>query len=318
MPTPAYTELDSNAPDGTTAPGTYTSKDLANVRALRDMAIAGRASGFIQSRTTGTGPDAARPQRITWLNATLTIGFRVEFVWGGTGNYQPTSVEWSWSNDNGASWTVMGTAQANTFDGSDNITATTNSGGFSAILLEVWTKCLRVVAGVAAHIAATGTAVHGLGSMSTQAASAVAVTGGAIDGTALGATTPANVDATRVREKANDYGTLTSVAGASSIALEADKYGHMAFTPPATTTDTVAITVTGIAASGRTQGFLLEIINGRRSANGKITYPANAKFIGSGVKPDDTTLQLAGRDFYSVTIRDGGTRQEWQYIGKGG
>jgi len=35
-----------------------------------------------------------------------------------------------------------------------------------------------VTDGAAAHVAATGTAVHGLGSMSTQAASAVAITGG--------------------------------------------------------------------------------------------------------------------------------------------
>lgn len=311
MATPAYTDLDSNAPDGTTAPGTYTAKDLANVRALRDMAIAGRASGFVQTRTTGTGPGADRPQYIAWTNATLTIGFRKNITWSG---YQMTSIQWEWTNDNWATFAVMGSAMGVTMDGSDNITATTNAGGWVAVLLEVWTKCLRVVAGLATHLAATGTAVHGLGSMSTQAASSVAVTGGAIDGTAFGATTPANVDATRVREKFNDYG---SIGAAATVTLEADKYGHMAFTPSSTTSDTVTIAVSGIAASGRSQGFILEIINGRRSANLKITYPTNAKWIG-GVRFDDTTLELAGRNFFSVTIRDGGTRQEWQYIGKGG
>lgn len=40
-----------------------------------------------------------------------------------------------------------------------------------------------------AHIAATGTAVHGLGTMSTQAASAVAITGGTIAGATITGTT---------------------------------------------------------------------------------------------------------------------------------
>ena len=148
MPTPAYTNLNSNKPAGTDSPTTYATDNLNNVRALRDMVITGRAAGFIQSRTTGTGPDAARPQYITWLNSSLQIGFRMKSTWGGTGNCQQTSVEWEWSNDNGSSWTTLGTAQANTFDSSDNITATTNSGGFVSLVMEMWTKLLRLVGAI--------------------------------------------------------------------------------------------------------------------------------------------------------------------------
>lgn len=148
MPTPAYTNLNSNKPAGTDSPTTYATDNLNNIRALRDMVITGRAAGFVQTRTQGTGPDVARPQYITWLNSTLQIGFRMKSTWGGTGNCQQTSVEWEWTNDNAASWTTLGTAQANTFDANDNITATTNSGGLVALVMEMWTKLLRYVGAI--------------------------------------------------------------------------------------------------------------------------------------------------------------------------
>lgn len=155
MPTPAYTNLDSNKPSGSDSPTTYATDNLNNIRALRDMVITGRAAGFVQSRTQGTGPDVSRPQYITWLNSSLQIGFRMKSTWGGTGNCQQTSVEWEWTNDNGSSWATLGTAQANTFDSSDNITATTNSGGLVALLMEIWTKLLRLTGAIKID-AATG------------------------------------------------------------------------------------------------------------------------------------------------------------------
>lgn len=319
MPTPAHTDFNSNKPSGGDSPTQYSSDDLANLRALRDAVVSGQPiPGFVQSRTTGTGPDASHPQYITWMNSTLGIGFRMKSVWGGTGSHQQTSVEWEWSNDTGGSWASMGTAQANTFDANDNITATTNSGGFAALVMEIWTKCLRAVAGLAAHIAATGTAVHGLGSIATQAANAAALTGtSTLDGTGgVGQTTAPPVDGTRVRETFHDYG---AIANGATVTLEFDKYSHFAFTPSSTTSDTVTIAVSGLPASGKSQTVLLEIINGRRSADGKITYPAAAKWIGgSGTRPLDTALELSGRNFISITVRDGGTRLEFSHQGKGG
>lgn len=143
MPTPAYTALDSNKPVGTSSPATYATDNLNNIRALRDMATLARAAGFLQYRTTGTGPDASRPQYIEWINSTLQVGLRMKMTWGGTGNYQVTSCEWEWTNDNGSSWTTLGSAQANTFDASDNITGTTNSGGAITLVFELWAKLLR-------------------------------------------------------------------------------------------------------------------------------------------------------------------------------
>ncbi|MBL0142668.1 MAG: hypothetical protein IPP91_11345 [Betaproteobacteria bacterium] len=316
MTTPAYTDLDSNAPDGATSPTTYSGADLSNVRSLRDKVITGRCKGFVQTRTTGTGPDAIRPQYITWLHATLNVGFRMKSTWGGTGNYQQTSVEWEWTNDAGSSWTSMGTAQANTFDANDNITGTTNSGGVVTLVMELWTKCLRVVAGLATHIAGTGTGVHGLGDMSVQNANAVAVTGGAANGMTLGQSTAKEVDATRVRETFHDYGTI---AAAGTVTLELDKYAHFAFTPDSTTSSTCTIALSGAPASGKAQVWTLEIFNGRRSADGKIIYPGAFKWTGgASVRVLDTVLELSGRNIYVMQTRDGATRMEITHIGKGG
>lgn len=317
MPTPAYTELDSNKPDGSVGTGaTFSADTLDQMRKLRDMAVTGRAKGFVQTRVQGTGPTVSRPQFIRWINATTLIGFEKQITWGGTGNYQPTTIQWSWSNDGGATWAVMGAAQVNTFDANDNITASTQSGGFVTILMEVWAKCLRVVADFATHVAAVGTAVHGLGSIATQSAAAVALTGGTTNGLTQGATTPGDLDATRVRERFNDYG---AQANGATVNFEWDKYGHVAVTPHATTTSTLIIGFTGLPAAGRVQSILVEIINGQRSADAKITWPANAKWIGgAGTRPLDNTLELAGRNFFLVTTRDGGARLEIQHIGKGG
>jgi hypothetical protein len=318
MPTPAYTELDSNKPDGSTSPTTYSGDDLANVRALRDIGMGLLAKGFVQSRTTGTGPDASRPQYVTWLNATLSVGFRWKLTWGGTGNWQITSIEVEWTNDNGGSWTSVRTAQANTLDASGNITSTTQSGGAWTVVLEIWGKCVKAVSDLAAHIAAHRHLGAWLGTIATQSAAAAALTGtSTLDGTGgVGQTTPPPVDATRVRESFHDYG---AIGAGATVTLEWDKYSHFAFTPSSTTTDTMVLAFSGLPASGKSQTVLIEIINGRRSADGKITYPANAKWIGgSATRPLDTALELSGRNFLSVTTRDGGTRLEFSHQGKGG
>lgn len=59
--------------------------------------------------------------------------------------------------------------------------------------------------GTGASTAANARINLGLGSMATQAASGVAITGGAIDGTPIGATTPANVSAAAFKYSGNIY-----------------------------------------------------------------------------------------------------------------
>jgi hypothetical protein len=140
-----YTELDSNAPSGASTPAVYSGADLANVRAMRDMVIGGRVAGFLQARTTGTGPGADRPQYLAWLNSTLQVGVRLNITWGGPGNWRPTAIQWEYTTNNGANWDAMGSAQAFTWDKDDNLTATSNSGGISGLLFELWTKALKAI-----------------------------------------------------------------------------------------------------------------------------------------------------------------------------
>ncbi len=59
------------------------------------------------------------------------------------------------------------------------------------------------------HTSATGASVHGLGTISTQAANNVAISGGAIDGTTVGATTRAAVKGTNVDARVTDTATNT-------------------------------------------------------------------------------------------------------------
>lgn len=317
MPTPAYPDdIDTTAPAGSDSPAQFSTDLQTQLRGLRDAALTGRLKGFAYSQTQGTGPDAARPQYHTWLNSTLSLGFRMKIVYGGTGNWQLTSIEWEWSNDNGASWASMGTASANTYDGSNNLTASTNASSLVQLIAQLWTKATKVVSDLASHLAGTGTAVHGLGSMSTQGASAVAITGGTINGTTLGATTPAAVDATRVREAWADLG---SIAAAGTATCDLSAYAGFSMQPHATTSNTMTIAFTNPPANNKVQSWYLEIINGQRSADAKITWPANVKWIGgSGSRPADTTLELSGRNIFVVYVRDGGARYEIQHVGKGG
>ncbi len=133
---------------------------------------------------------------------------------------------------------------------------------------------------------------------------------------ALGSVTANNVDATRLREKANDYGVLANTA---TVTLELDKYNHFVFTANATTSAIHTIAVSGTPASGLSQSFYLEIKNGQRSADGKIIWPAAFKWVGgSGNRPLDTALAASGTNIFTAVTRDGGTRFEIQHIGVAG
>lgn len=317
MPTPAYSDdFDSTSPAGSDSPSQFVTDVQTQLRSLRDMACAGRVKGFVYSRTTGTGPGADRPQYHTWLSSALSLGFRLAVTYGGSGSWQLSTVQWEWSNDNGATWASMGSAAALTYDGSNNVTASTNQGGFLILLFELWTKAAKVVSDLAAHVALTGTSAHGLGSVSTQSASAVALTGGTADDVAVGQTVPDLLDVLRAREVWVELGAIPD-AGTAACNLAAG--GGFSLTPSSTTSHTLTVAFTNPPAALRLQSFYLEIINGRRSADAKITWPANAKWItGSSARPLDTALELAGRNLFVVYVRDGGTRYEISHVGKGG
>jgi hypothetical protein len=169
--------------------------------------------------------------------------------------------------------------------------------------MQLWGKVTKAATDLSAHIAGTGTGVHGLGSMSTQAASSVAITGGAANGMALGQATPKEVDATRVREEFHDYGTI---AAGGTVTLELDKYAAFSFTPDPTTSSTITIALSGAPASGKYQGWRLYMVNGRRSADAKITWPAAFHWLtDAAARPNDTTLELSGTNGFAFDTHTG-------------
>lgn len=200
--TPVHTDFDSNNPQGSQTPANEAASTLNDLRALRDAIVNGRLEGFVQSITQGAGADLDHPQFITWLNAALALGFRWNITWTG---HQLTTVTDEWSNDNGATWTAINLAQGNTYDASNRITSSSQAGGWRTMFFQAWTQLLKIKADFATHIAATGTAVHGLASMAIQAASSVAITGGSMDGVNIGDTTPARGTFTTVRCQKVDF-----------------------------------------------------------------------------------------------------------------
>lgn len=298
MPTPAYTELDSNAPDGTSGTGTtFSASALANDRALRDIGITFRAKGFVQTRTNGTGT-ADQPQFITWINSTLGIGFRWNMTWTG---FDLTSIAYEWSNDSGATWTQMGSTQVNTV-ASNNVTASTNSGGGGTILQEIWGKCLKVVAGLATHIAA-GVGAHGITVVATWATNAMAFTGGTGEALDIGQTTPGKLDAKRVRETIANSGSATVLAAGGTYTPDLTAAAYFKVQPDSTTSSTATIAApSSPPSSSRTQTFTLEIVNGQRSADGKITWDAAYHWIGGNTtRPLDTSLEASGSNLFAFT-----------------
>jgi hypothetical protein len=310
-----YTDYDPSVPTGAQTPANFAISSQANFFALRDMVVMGRLSGFAQTRAGGTEP---RPQYIRWWDATHGYGLQLELEWSSAGaGHNIIGCTWSYTTNNFGVVTQIGSKQVNTYNAEGGyITASTVSGGQFNILLEVWSRVLKAVADLATHMGLNGTAVHGLGTMSTQNATSVAVTGGNIDGTPIGITTAALARAKAVRELSNDYG---AIGNGATVTLQLDLYGHFVFTPSSTTSHSVTIAVSGVGATGNSQTCILEIINGQRSADALITWPANFKWIGGAAsRPVDTSLESAGRNLFSFTTRDGGTRYEVMHLGKGG
>ena len=100
------------------------------------------------------------------------------------------------------------------------------------------------------HVAST--TAHGIGTMSQQAATAVNIDGGTVDGTVIGGAVTAALDATRVREARHDEG-----AGAA-FALDWAAYAAFKISPNAA----YSVTHTNKPATGKLQGIFVEVVNG--------------------------------------------------------
>lgn len=282
----AYTDFDATKPDASTQGGTaFGNSANANDTALRDAIIGGQMKGFLYSHTVGTGT-AAQPQYFFWKNGTTWL--RATNGWNSTGDKAGNldSQLWEISTNSGSAYSTIDTV-ACTFDTDGNLTATTGGGSMLTWFLAKLSRLAKVISDLAAHIALTGTSAHGLGSISTQTASAVAITGGAIDGTAIGATTPA----------AGHFTYMTgSIDTAATPALNAGvTVDWTKDVSTITNSGANVLTFSNIPAAGRMAKRSLVV-----TAFNSTTFPATVTW-GAGGKPS-----IAGGAWVEMWTTDGG------------
>jgi hypothetical protein len=271
----AYVPLDTARPVVSNVRSTDIAAMNANQLALRDGIIMGRIAGWTLSVSGGA---AEEPLYRLWTKSTEILR--------GTYTYSSgyvTQVVWEYSSNSGGAYSSIATETV-TYDGSSNATGGANSSLLS--WLYEWAgklKALRTL--YTAHAAATGTSAHGLGTMSTQAASSVAITGGAFNGT-VGATTPAEGLFTRACEQFNTY---TPGSGASQ-AIDWAKGGSTL-----TNSGSNTLTFSNVPASRvSTHALYVTVFN-------STTFPAAVTW-GLGGKPS-----IAGKAVVSMVTLDGGT-----------
>lgn len=280
----AYTVFDATKPDPTVDDGTDGYNNArTNLTALRDAIVMGQMQGFLFSKTDGTGT-AEQPQYFLFTKGATIV--RGTVTWETTGAKAGNIAQIVWELDTGAGYDAICT-QTFTYDGSANLTATTGAGGLVAWFLMYLARIKKAITDLAAHVAATGSSVHGLGTMSTQAASAVAVTGGTINATTLGATTPAAAEFTRATEGLNAY---TPGSGAG-VTVDWAKGSAVI-----TNNGVNVLTFSNIPTTGKLGTLSLEVSNLNNS-----TFPAAVTW-GSGGKPS-----LAVKTWVQLWTRDGGT-----------
>jgi len=181
---------------------------------------------------------------------------------------------------------------------SKTLTATVNAQGQLTVL-------------AASDIAIANTQVSGLGTMSTQAASSVAITGGTINGTTIGGTTAAAVNATTFTGAGTG---LTGTATSLSIG------GNAATATSATTATNIAGGATGSVpyqtASGTTtllavgtDGFVLKLVSGvptwAAGASGSVTSVAQS-FTGGLISVSGSPITSSGTLALTVAGTSGG------------
>lgn len=180
----AYGSFDDTKPAGADIGTAVPGEVLQNCNSLRDMVAMGQAHGMAMTVAGGTAEEPAQllfkkgsGAGAHWLYANIT--------WS---SGRITAISWDKSTNGGSTWDTAFLSQTFSYDGNGNITSATNAGGIVAFLLYLLGKVKSILTTLTTHTGTTGTGVHGLGGMSTQPASAVAITGGTIDGVALGYT----------------------------------------------------------------------------------------------------------------------------------
>jgi hypothetical protein len=206
--------------------------------------------------------------------------------------------------------TNTGVAAAAYGSASKTLTATVNAQGQLTVL-------------AATDIAIANTQVSGLGTMSTQAASSVAITGGTINGTTIGGSTAAAITGTTITANTQFTGAGTGLTGtATSLSIG----GNAATATSATTATNLAGGATGSVpyqtASGATtflaagtDGFVLKLTAGvptwAASTSGTVTSVSGTGTVSgislSGTVTSSGNLTLGGTLDLSAPPAIGGT-----------
>jgi hypothetical protein len=312
----AYVDFDPAQPDGSVDTGPNALADVQNNQsALRDtLLMAGLFKDYAYAQSGGT---AERPSIITLTKGSYIVRLTLTWTDVGGGRYNITAINAERSVNGGGAYETIKNPITLTYDSSGNLTATAGGGGFIAKLMQMWGKLTKVISDLAAHIAATGTAVHGLGSMSTQSSGAISVSGGSINNTSIGQTTRHYCDVLRLRESFHTYGGL---ANGGTVTFLVNDAAHFLFAAPADPAGTFTVAISGNPPVNVSQTIYFEMVNGQRSADGKITWPASFKWIGgSSARPVDTSFEGAsGTNLFSATTRDGGATWDVMHLGKRG
>ena len=243
------------------ATGTLTITDNASAT-IGIITSGGAAAIALLSNGTIAGTwdvHAYIPENVTWGTNALALGSTV--ITGGTWNGGVISTAYGGTGLSGATpFTSGGAVYASSASALTSGTLPVSAGGTGAVTLTGYVKGTGTAA-LTASATIPNTDISGLGTMSTQAASAVAITGGTINGTTVGASTAATVRGTTITATTQvDYSGSTSgtttlkaaaVAGATTITMPATT-GTMALTSdlPTVNNGTLTLAVSGTGLSG--------------------------------------------------------------------
>ena len=164
-----------------------------------------------------------------------------------TGTIGTTAMPWVQFSGSATYYAGTGlTLASNTFSITNTGVTAASYGSASQTLTATVNAQGQLTSLAATSIAIANTQVSGLGTMSTQSASSVSITGGAIDGTPLGATTASTVRGTTITATTQFTGAGTGLTG-TATSLNIGGNAATATTASATTT---AVTFNNAGAGG--------------------------------------------------------------------
>lgn len=276
----AYNGFQATKPDGADTGPNVVDDANRNDKACRDAIVALMFDDFEFSITAGTG-STRRPQYMYWKNGSggSAPWIRATITWGTTGGekYCPTGIVWDYSGNGGSTYDTIAT-QALTFDSNGDLTAITGGSTALAMLTGLLGHVHRLSDSYTTHAAATGTAVHGLGSISTQAASAVAITGGSI--------------------KTATQQLVRTALGSKSAAFDIDLAAGHVFTLTVGGASAAA-TFINKPAAGVAHPFAIKVVNGGLATD---LFPAATTPGGAALG-----LSSSGTDWVYGIVEDGST-----------